>query len=183
MAQDEKLRYPVGREDEQEVYKSNYNEPLKNSLLIDIKMLPSSLEFAIQNLDASQLETPYRPGGWTVQQVVHHVADSHMNAYMRFKLGLTEENPTIKAYDQEAWASLSDSKKVPVNISITLLYSLHARWYQLMEDMGESEWQRTIYHPEREKEMSMWDLLKSYAWHSRHHVAHILQLRERKGWN
>jgi hypothetical protein len=183
MVNDEKLRYPIGREDEQEAYKSEFNEELKNSLMKEITMLPSSLEFAIQNLDASQLETPYRPDGWTVQQLVHHVADSHTNAYIRFKLGLTEENPTIKPYDQEAWACLSDSQKVPVNISITLLYSLHARWRQIMEDMVESEWQRTIYHPQRETQMTMWDLLKSYAWHSRHHVAHILQLRERKGWN
>jgi uncharacterized damage-inducible protein DinB len=183
MDQDEQLRYPIGREDEQEVYKREFNEELKISLMNDIKMLPSALEFAIQNLDASQLETPYRPDGWTVQQVVHHVADSHMNAYFRFKFGLTEENPTIKPYDQEAWANLSDSKKVPVNISITLLYSLHARWVQLMEDMPESEWRRTIYHPEREMEMTLWELLKSYAWHSRHHVAHILQLREKEGWN
>lgn len=183
MAQDEKLRYPIGREEEQEAYKRGSNNELKVSLINEIKMLPSSLEFAIQNLDASQLETPYRPDGWTVQQVVHHVADSHMNAYMRFKLGLTEENPTIKPYDQEAWANLSDSKKVPVNISITLLYSLHARWSQLMKDMVESEWQRTIYHPQREVEMSLWDLLKSYAWHGRHHVAHILQLRKREGWD
>jgi len=183
MAHDEKLRYPVGREEEQEVYKSKYSDELKTSLITDIKMLPSSLEFAIQNLDASQLETPYRAGGWTVQQVVHHVADSHMNAYIRFKLGLTEHNPVIKPYDQEAWASLSDSKQIPVNISITLLYSLHARWCQLMEEMAETEWQRTIYHPERELELTMWDLLKSYAWHCRHHVAHILQLREREIWN
>ncbi len=183
MAPDEKLRYPIGRENEQQAYKKEFNSEIKVSLMNDIKMLPSSLEFAIQNLDASQLETPYRPGGWNVQQVVHHIADSHMNAFIRFKLGLTEHNPTIKTYDQEAWANLSDSKKLPVNISTTFLFSLHARWYQLMEDMEESEWQRTIYHPEREMEMTMWDLLKSYAWHSRHHVAHILQLREREGWN
>lgn len=183
MRHDEKFRYPIGREEQQDVYKREYSDDLKTSLITDIKMLPSSLEFAIQDLDASQLETPYRDDGWTVQQVVHHVADSHMNAYIRFKLGLTEHNPTIKGYDQEAWANLSDTKKVPVNISITLLYSLHARWCQLMEDMAEGEWQRTIYHPEREKQMTMWDLLKSYAWHGRHHVAHILQLREREGWN
>ena len=182
MEEDEKFRFPVGRENEQEAYKSEFSEPLKTSLITDIKMLPSSLELAILNLDASQLETPYRTGGWTVQQLVHHVADSHMNAYIRFKLGLTEHNPTIKPYDQEAWASLSDSMKILVNISITLLYALHARWCQLMEDMPESEWQRSVYHPEREIEISMWNLLKSYAWHSRHHVGHILQLRERKGW-
>lgn len=183
MAEDEKLRYPVGRESDQEVYKKAFTEEAKTSLINDIRMLPSSLEFAIQNLDASQLETPYRPGGWTIQQVVHHLADSHMHAYIRFKLGLTEHNPIIKPYDQEAWANLSDSQKTPVNISITLLYALHARWCQLMEDMVESEWERTVYHPEREMQLTMWDLLKSYAWHSRHHVAHILQLREREGWD
>lgn len=183
MVKDEKLRYPIGKENEQEAFKSEFNEELKTSLMNEIKMLPSSLEFAIQNLDACQLETRYRPGGWTVQQVVHHLADSHMNAYVRFKLGLTEQNPAIKPYDQKAWASLSDSKKTPVNISITLLFSLHARWSQLMEDMTENEWKRTIYHPGREIEMTMWDLLKSYAWHGRHHVAQILQLREREQWN
>ena len=155
MAEEEKLRYPIGRENEQEYYKSEFNEQIKSSLINDIIMLPSSLEFAIQNLDKSQLETPYRPNGWTVQQLVHHIADSHMNAFIRFKLGLTEHNPTIKPYDQEAWATLPDTKKVPVNISITLLFSLHARWAQLMEDMVESEWQRTVYHPEREIEMTL----------------------------
>ena len=182
MQEDEKLRYPVGRENEQEELKKGYSEDLKNSLMIDIKMLPSSLEFAIQNLDAAHLEIQYRPGGWTVQQLVHHVADSHINAYIRFKLGLTENNPIIKPYDQDAWALLPDSN-LPVNLSITLLFALHARWYQLMEQMNESEWQRTIYHPEKKFELTLWDLLKSYAWHSRHHVAQILQLRERMGWN
>ena len=117
-------------------------------------MLPSILEFAIQNLDDDQLDTPYRPDGWTVQQVVHHIADSHMNAYMRFKLGLTEDNPIIKPYDQEAWAILSDTKKLPINISLTLLHALHARWYQLMYDMPEDQWQRTVYHPERKIEIT-----------------------------
>lgn len=182
MHEDEKLRYPVGRENEQEDFEKKFNNELKDSLLIDIKMLPSSLEFAIQNLDAAQFETQYRPGGWTVQQLVHHVADSHMNAYIRFKLALTEGNPTIKPYDQDAWALLPDSK-LPVNLSITLLYAMHARWYQLMKDMGENEWKRTIYHPERKIELTLWDLLKSYAWHSRHHVAQILQLKERMNWN
>lgn len=182
MQEDERLRYPIGRENEQEDFKKEFNNELKDSLLIDIKMLPSSLEFAIQNLDASQFETPYRSGGWTVQQLVHHVADSHINAYLRFKLALTENNPTIKPYDQEAWALLPDSK-LPVNLSTTLLFALHARWYQLMKDMKDNEWQRTLYHPERKIELTLWELLKSYAWHSRHHVAQILKLRERMEWN
>lgn len=183
MDEDEKLRYPIGKEDEQEFYKSRFEESVKSSLITDIKFLPSSLDFAIENLDAAQLETPYRPGGWTIQQLIHHIADSHINAYIRFKLGLTEENPTVKPYNQEAWATLSDSKKLPVNISITLLHALHLRWCQLMEDMDESQWLRTVYHPERKINLSLWDLLKSYAWHSRHHTAQILNLRERKEWN
>lgn len=183
MEENEQLRYPIGKENEQEFYKKEFDETIKLSLINDIKFLPSSLDFAIQNLDASQLETPYRPGSWTVHQLIHHIADSHMNAYIRFKLGLTEESPTIKSYGQDAWATLSDSKKLPVNISITLLHALHARWGQLLEDITESQWQRTVYHLERKMDLSLWDLLKTYAWHGRHHTAQILRLREKNGWN
>ena len=183
MDEEEKLRYPIGRENEQKEYDKPFDEELKCLLIKDIRMLPQSLEFGIQNLDEQQLQTPYRPGGWTVHQLVHHIADSHINAYIRFKLGFTEDNPTVKPYDQEAWANLSDTKELPINISITLLHALHKRWCWFMEDMSDSEWQRTVYHPERKVEISLWQLLKSYAWHSRHHTAHILQLRERKNWN
>lgn len=183
MSEDESLRYPIGKENEQEAHGVEFNEQLKSSLIIDIKMLPSSLEYAIQNLDVAQLETPYRPNGWTVQQLVHHIADSHLNAYTRFKLGLTEENPVIKPYDQEAWANLPETKELPVNISITLLHALHIRWCQCLNDMSETQWQRTIYHPERKVKITLWDLLKTYAWHSRHHVAHINRLRERMKWD
>jgi|SRR5665647_246528 len=182
MASDEDLHYPIGKENEQGGYGSDFNEQLKITLLNEIKMLPSNLEYAIENLDAAQLDTPYRPGGWTVKQLVHHIADSHINAYTRFKLGLTEDNPIIKPYDQDAWANLSDTKKLPINISLTLLHALHTRWYQLMDDIDESQWQRTIYHPERKTEITLWNLLKSYAWHSRHHTAHITTLRERMKW-
>ena len=182
MAEEETLRYPIGREDEQEEYRTEFNEVLKSSLITDLRMLPSSLEYAIQDLDATQLETLYRPGGWTVQQLVHHIADSHINAYTRFKLGLTEDNPVIKPYDQDAWVNLSDTKKLPVNISVTLLHALHLRWCQCLDDMDETQWQRTVYHPERKVTITLWDLLKSYAWHGKHHVAHINGLRERMGW-
>ncbi len=178
----DQLRYPIGKETEQPEYSTGFDEQLKIQLLSDIKMLPSNLEFAIQNLDAAQLDTPYRPGGWTVKQLIHHVADSHINAYTRFKLGLTEENPVIKPYEQEAWANLSDTQKLPVNISLTLLHALHVRWHQLMVDMTESQWQRTVYHPERKSSITLWNLLKSYSWHGRHHTAHINQLRERMKW-
>jgi len=183
MAKEESLRYPIGKEEEQEEYESKFSEKLKTRLLEDIKMLPSGLEFAIQNLDASQLETPYRPGGWTIKQLIHHIADSHINAYTRFKLGLTEENPTIKPYEQEEWAKLSDTEKLPVNISLTLLHALHIRWSQIMQDMVEDQWYRTIYHPEKKVSISLWQLLKSYSWHSRHHLAHVTRLRQRMKWN
>ncbi len=105
-----------------------------------------------------------------------------MNAYIRFKLGLTEVNPVIKPYDQDAWAELSDTRLLPINISLTLLHSLHARWFELMNNMTLEQWQRTIYHPQRKRNISLWDMLKTYAWHSLHHTAHITRLRERMKW-
>ena len=183
MEEKESLQYPIGKEEAQEHFNIGFNEPLKLVLLADIKSLPSALDNAVQDLDAEQLDTPFRPGGWTVRQLIHHVADSHINAYTRFKLGLTENNPTIKPYDQEAWASLSDSKTELVIISSLLLHSLHTRWYALMNEMSEEQWQRTIYHPERKVKITLWELLKSYAWHGKHHTAHITKLRERMNWN
>lgn len=180
-AEDEGLRYPVKREEQQKEFESSYDEQLKIQLLHDIQMLPSNLECAIHNLDAAQFDIPYRPGGWTVKQLIHHIADSHINAYTRFKLALTEENPVIKTYEQNAWASLPDSS-LPVNISLTLLHALHTRWYQLMNELTEQQWQRAVWHPEREELLTLWWLLKSYAWHSRHHTAHITRLRERMNW-
>ena len=179
----ENIRYPIGRQEDQSVNKEDFNEKIKSSLLIDIKWLPTSLERAILNLDAEQLDTPYRDEGWTINQLVHHVADSHINAYTRFKLGLTEHEPVIKPYDQDAWALLEDSKTVPINVSLTLLHALHARWYTLMQAMTEEEWQRTIFHPETKQKISLFELLRNYAWHGKHHVAHITSLRNRRGWN
>ena len=147
-----------------------------------MQYLPSDLEQAIHNLDEQQLQTPYRDGGWTIHQVVHHVADSHMNAYIRFKLGLTEDNPAIKPYDEGAWAQLNDVKNLPVNISITLLFALHERWCEAIKGLSEEQWNRTVFHPEKKTEMTLWFLLGMYAWHSRHHTQHILSLRERMKW-
>jgi hypothetical protein len=171
------LCYPIGKYEPKP-----YSEHQKQEWLNDIKFLPQSLENAITNLDEAELLTPYRDGGWTVQQVVHHVADSHMNAYCRFKLGLTEDNPTIKPYDEAAWSMLSDVQTIPVNISITLLYALHSRWYAAISDLDIKAWERKVFHPEANKEMTLWYLLGNYAWHGRHHTAHITSLRERKGW-
>lgn len=170
-------RYPLGK-----YVPEPYSEAVRRVWLQDIQFLPALLESAIENLDAGQLDTPYREGGWALKQVVHHVADSHLNAYVRFKLGLTEHNPTIKPYDEQKWATLADVDKVPVNISITLLYALHSRWHACLIGLTEEQWHRTIFHPQRERQISLWELLGMYAWHGRHHVAHITQLREQKGW-
>ncbi len=173
----ELLRYPIGQ-----YQPKPYSEHQKQEWLNDIKFLPQSLENAIVNLDEAELQTPYREGGWTVQQVVHHVADSHINAVCRFKLGLTEDNPTIKPYDEAAWAVLNDVRTIPINISITLLYALHTRWYAVISDLDLKAWERKVFHPEANKEMTLWYLLGNYAWHGRHHTAHITSLRERNGW-
>lgn len=171
------LRYPIGQYEPQP-----FSDRQKREWLQDIQFLPGLIEQAIENLDEKQLDTPYRDGGWTIKQVVHHVPDSHMNAYARFKLGLTEDKPTIKPYDEVQWAELRDVEVVPINISITLLYALHTRWHAAIRDITNEQWQRTVYHPGSKKEMSLWYLLGSYAWHGKHHVAHITSLRERKRW-
>lgn len=173
----EDLRYPIGKYEVQP-----FSEKQLQQWLIDIKFLPQHLENAVLNLDSAQLDTPYREGGWMLKQVVHHVADSHMNAYTRFKLGLTEDNPTIRPYDEVAWAELKDSLELPINISLTLLHALHSRWHYILKDLTQEELSKTVFHPEHKKEISLWDLLGMYAWHSRHHVAHITGLRERMGW-
>jgi hypothetical protein len=171
------LRYPIGKYETQP-----FSHKQRDAWLSDIKFLPQAIETAILNLDKNQIHTPYREGGWTVQQLIHHVADSHINAYCRFKLGLTEENPVIRPYEEKLWAELDDVKDLPVNISITLLYSLHTRWYETLKNLPDAVWERTVFHPEHEKKMTLWYLLGMYAWHGRHHVAHINALRERNRW-
>lgn len=176
-------RYPIGKEEDQPEYDLPFEENLKTRLIEEVRMLPQNLEYAILNLDAAQLNSPYRPEGWTVKQLIHHIADSHINAYTRFKLGLTENNPAIKPYDQEAWVNLADVVQLPVNISITLLHALHQRWCTCMESVEDGDWKKTVFHPERKINISLWELLKMYAWHGKHHTAHILKLRERMHWN
>ncbi|MDN3657869.1 bacillithiol transferase BstA [Ferruginibacter paludis] len=173
----EELKYPIGKYQPQP-----FSAKQLEQWIIDIKYLPNQLENAVINLDEHQLETPYRPDGWTVKQLVHHVADSHMNAYIRFKLGLTENNPTIKPYDEGAWALLNDSKAIPINVSLTLLFALHTRWVAVLENIKEDEWNKTVFHPEQKKEITLWHLLGMYAWHSLHHTAHITALRQRMNW-
>ncbi|MFN2440609.1 MAG: YfiT family bacillithiol transferase [Chitinophagaceae bacterium] len=171
------LRYPIG-----EYIPEVFSETIKDQWLWDIKFLPTAMEAAINNLDEHQLKTPYRDGGWTVHQLVHHVADSHINAYCRFKLGYTEKNPTIRTYEEKLWAGTTDVQNLPVNISITLLHALHARWYEFLKNFLDDDWEKTIYHPEHKKRLTLWYLLGMYSWHGLHHTAHITGMRLRKGW-
>jgi hypothetical protein len=174
---DSSAQYPLGKYQPQP-----FSKEQKDNWLNDIKFLPGLMEQTLLNLDEAQLHTPYREGGWTVHQLVHHVADSHINAYCRFKLGLTEINPTIRPYEQELWAELNDTKNLPVNISVTLLHALHARWYAVLKDLPDEAWNRTVFHPEQKKEISLWHLLGMYSWHGLHHVEHIKRLREIRNW-
>ena len=173
----EDLRYPIGK-----FIPQAFSEKQLQEWLLDIKFLPQHLENAILNLDEGQLDTPYRPAGWTVKQLVHHVADSHMNAYIRFKLALTESDPTIKPYDEAAWANLIDTQQVPINVSLTLLHALHVRWVALIRGISTEDWNRTVFHPEQKKEITLWNLLGTYAWHGQHHTTHVTALRERMKW-
>ncbi len=171
-------QYPIGKYVEQP-----FSEKQLQEWLNDIRFLPENLEHAVLNLDEAQLETPYRDAGWTVKQLVHHVADSHMNAYIRFKLGLSEEKTMIKPYNQDAWAQMPDTRNLPINLSFTILHAVHRRWYEILINITPEQWNRTVVHPEYNKQMTLWYLLGMYAWHSRHHTAHINSLRERMGWN
>ena len=162
------LAYPIGK-----YIPQPYSNALLAEWLVDIQILPKAIEYAIINLDAPQLEVPYRPGGWNVRQIVHHLADSHMNAFIRFKLGLSENNPIIKPYLQDAWALQNDVIVVPINVSITLLYALHARMHALLQHFTAADWDRVITHPEYNTQMTLWHVLGNYAWHGKHHTAHI----------
>lgn len=170
-------RYPIGKFEPQP-----FSADQKKKWLQDLQFLPALVEQSIENLDEHQLDTPYREGGWTVRQLIHHVADSHINAYCRFKLALTEENPTIRTYEEGDWAKLDDIERVPVNISTTLLYTLHSRLHAALLHLPDESWKRTFFHPGQNRQMTLWDLLGMYAWHGKHHVAHVMKLREAKGW-
>jgi len=171
------LRYPIGKF----TYNGSLTEDQKQKLLDDIAQAPARLRAAVKGLSEQQLDTPYRPEGWTVRQVAHHVPDSHLNSYIRFKLALTEQDPTIKPYDEDSWARLADTPTTPIEVSLTLLDSLHDRWLRLMRSLRPEDWKRTFRHPELGP-VSLEKNLALYAWHGRHHVAHITSLRERSGW-
>jgi len=171
------LRYPIGKFH----YEGPLTEDQKQRCLADIEQAPANLRAAIQGLSDQQLDTPYRPEGWTVRQVTHHVPDSHLNAYIRFKLALTEDDPTIKPYAEDRWARLADTHTTPVEVSLTLLDSLHTRWTRLLRSLKPEDWKRAFRHPEL-GEVSLEKNLALYSRHGRHHVAHITGLRERSRW-
>src|SRR5580704_6580758 len=171
------LSYPIGKFH----FEGSVTESQKQQLVDDISHAPANLRAAVSGLSPAQLDTAYRPGGWTVRQVTHHVPDSHMNAYIRFKLALTESEPTIKPYEQQLWAELSDTKSMPIEVSLTLLDSLHDRWVRLLRSLKPEDWKRTFRHPELGT-VSLDKNLALYAWHGKHHVAHITGLRERNAW-
>jgi hypothetical protein len=172
------LRYPIGKFERRDSL-----QPDERRTMIDvIAAAPARMREAVAGLSEEQLDTPYREGGWSVRQVVHHVPDSHLNAYIRLKLALTEDDPLIRPYDEASWAKLEDSQSTPIEVSLTLLGSLHARWVGLMRSMHDDDFRRTLRHPEHSGILTLDWLVAMYAWHSRHHVAHITALRERMSW-
>jgi hypothetical protein len=172
------LRYPVGKF----AAPAEFTAATRAAAIADIAALPDTLRAAVTGLSDAQLDTPYRPGGWTVRQLVHHVADSHVNAYTRIRLALTEENPTIKPYDENKWADLPDAKSLPVEVSLGIVHGIHHRWVALLKTLTPADYARTVVHPEHGRQMSIDFLTAMYAWHSRHHVAHVTELRRREGW-
>jgi DinB superfamily len=173
----EDLRYPIGKFTPKDVYTA---DEIKG-FITRIESLPARIEQAIEGLTASQLDTPYRDGGWTVRQVVHHVPDSHMNAYIRVKWTLTEDTPLIKAYEEKLWAVTPETTSDPA-LSLALLKALHAKWVTLLRQVSASDLERSFIHPETKKNVYLKNMIGMYAWHGDHHLAHITSLKERMGW-
>ncbi len=171
------LRYPIG----EFKYEGPLTDAQRQECLTKIEQTPARMRAAIAGLNNEQLETPYRPGGWTVRQVVHHVPDSHLNSYLRIKLAMTQDHPTIIAYDENVWADLDDARKAPIQVSLDLLDALHQRWVLFLRSLKGDDFQRTFNHPEIGV-VSVDKNIALYAWHGQHHVAHITSLRERMGW-
>lgn len=171
------LRYPVG----DFTATPTFTAADRAAAITTLTEAPARLRLACAGLSDGQLDTPFRPGGWTVRQVVHHVADSHINAYLRTKFALSDDNPTVRPYPEAIWAEMSDGRTAPVSMSLNLLDALHGRWVMLLRSLTAAQFARTLLHPERGT-MTIDDVLAMYEWHSRHHTAHITALREREGW-
>jgi len=170
-------RYPIGKFEAP----SAYSPELRATLINEIASAPAAMRAAVTGLGDAQLDTPYREGGWRVRQVVHHVADSHANAYVRVRLALTEDEPMVKTYDEAKWAELVDARTLPVEVSLALLEALHSRWVVLLRALGDDQWHRHYKHPDYGKVALEW-VLAQYAWHGRHHVAQITTLRAQRKW-
>lgn len=171
------LQYPIGQEEDKPITEENIKEWIKN-----LEELPQKLKEAVADLSDEQLDTSYRPDGWSIRQVVHHVADSHMNSFIRFKLALTENNPTITPYEETLWAELPDASLMPVTPSLHIIEGLHARWTALLHSLSLEDYQRTFYHPGSQKTLTLGECARHYSWHSLHHTAHITSLRGRMNW-
>ncbi|MGA3177345.1 MAG: YfiT family bacillithiol transferase [Candidatus Acidiferrum sp.] len=170
-------RYPIGKFE----LPKEVTPALRQAAIDDIAATPAKVRAAVAGLSDAQLDTPYREGGWTVRQVVHHLVDSHMNAYIRLRFALTENQPTIKPYDENNWANLEDARSAPVEVSLRLLEPLHERWVRLLRSVKTEQYARTLLHPDHGVKNLDW-LLFLYTWHGKHHTAHITQLRKQKGW-
>ncbi len=170
-------RYPIGKFD----MNITVTKEMRSDFIKTIETLPSQLRKEVENLSQEQLDTPYRNGGWTIRQVVHHFPDSHINSYVRFKLALTEDNPQIKTYEEHLWAELPDTFITPIEVSLNLLESLHTRWSVLLRSLTDEQFERTFQHPEWGN-ITLSKVLALYVWHSKHHLAHITELKKKMGW-
>jgi uncharacterized damage-inducible protein DinB len=170
-------RYPIGKFDKN----ITVTKEMRSDFITTIETLPSQLRKEVENLSQQQLDTPYRDGGWTIRHVVHHIPDSHINSYVRFKLALTEDNPQIKTYEEHLWAELQDTFKTPIDVSLNLLESLHKRWAVLLKSLTDEQFKKTFQHPEWGN-ITLGKTLALYAWHSEHHLAHITELKKRMSW-
>lgn len=173
------LRYPIGRYKKPETYTTQQI----NNWIEDIAQLPKKMRKATEDLSDEQLDTPYRPEGWTIRQVVHHCSDSHLNAMARIKWALTEDTPIIKPYHEEKWAELADTKQMPIEAALTMLEGIHARWVYLLRSLNADELKRAYFHSGENREFTIAEVAALYAWHSNHHLAHITTLKERMNWN
>jgi hypothetical protein len=172
------LRYPTGKF----TFDPDITPDKRAKSIAAIREAPALMRAAVQGLSDAQVDTPYREGGWTPRQIAHHVAESHMNAYIRFKLAITESNPTIKPYDENLWAKTPDVAREPAATSVALLEALHRRWVTLLEAMRPEDFARTVFHPEHKRELSLDWMLQLYSWHGKHHASHITHLRSRNKW-
>lgn len=174
----EELKYPIGRFKAPE----NYTPQNLEHCISVIESFPEKIKQEVIHLNDEQLNTPYRPEGWTIRQVVNHCSDSHMNGFIRLKLALTEENPIIKPYIQELWSDLADSKLMPIDAALTILEGVHTRWAVVLKSMNNSQWKRRYFHPEKGNDVSLKESAANYAWHCEHHLAHITCLKDRMKW-